>query len=253
MRSSSMNAAGPARRAAPDALVLFDIDGTLITAGDAPRRALEEALVAVYGTPGPATTLDFAGKTDPQIVRELLAIAGLPRERVEAGLARVIAASVERLEPSLREDPAARLLPGIAELVPRLAREPRAALGLLTGNVAPGARVKLARFGLWDHFALGAFGSDDGDRNRLPEVAVARAHKRWGVRFSPERIFVVGDTPLDIAAGRAIGAVTVAVDTGRRRGGLAAHAPDHLFDDLTEWRSTLWPVLFGERLSLDPA
>jgi phosphoglycolate phosphatase-like HAD superfamily hydrolase len=252
MTSKSTNPADPASRSAPDALVLFDIDGTLISAGDAPRRALEEALFAVYGTPGPATTLDFAGKTDPQIVRELLAIAGLPRERVEAGLSQALEAYVERLEPYLRDDPAARLLPGIADLVPRLAREPRAALGLLTGNVAPGARVKLARFGLWDHFALGAFGSDDGDRNRLPEVALGRAQERWGVRFPPQRIFVVGDTPLDIAAGRAIGAVTVAVDTGRPRGGLAAHAPDHLFDDLTDWRSTLWPVLFGEKLVLDP-
>jgi phosphoglycolate phosphatase-like HAD superfamily hydrolase len=248
--SKSRKRAGPASGTPPDALILFDIDGTLITAGDAPRRALEEALVAVYGTPGPATTLDFAGKTDPQIVRELLAIAGLPRERVEADLARALEAYVERLEPYLRNDPEACLLPGIGELVPRLAAEPRAALGLLTGNVASGARVKLSRFGLWDHFAFGAFGSDDGDRNRLPEVALGRAHERWGVRFPHDRIFVVGDTPLDIAAGRAIGAVTVAVDTGRRRGGLAAHAPDHLFEDLTEWRFGLWQVLFGEALSL---
>ncbi len=226
--------------------MLFDIDGTLLTAGEAPRRALEEALVAVYGTPGPATTLDFAGKTDPQIVRELLAIAGLPRERVEAGLGRALETYVERLASYLREDRAARLLPGVAELVPRLAREPRAALALLTGNMASGARVKLSHFGLWEHFTLGAFGSDSGDRNRLPEVAVARARERWGVCFPPERTFVVGDTPLDIAAGRAIGAVTVAVDTGRRRGGLAAHGPDHLFDDLSDWRSKLWPVFFGE-------
>jgi phosphoglycolate phosphatase-like HAD superfamily hydrolase len=248
MTSTFSRAGGPASGSAPSVLVLFDIDGTLLTAGAAPRRALEDALTAVYGAPGPATSHDFSGKTDPQIVRELLALAGLPRPQVEAGLERALAAYVERLGPYLREDPAARLLPGVAELVPRLAGEPRAALGLLTGNVASGARVKLAHFGLWEHFALGAFGSDDGDRNRLPAVALERAHERWGVRFAPERVFVVGDTPLDIAAGRAIGAVTVAVDTGRHPGGLAAHAPDHLFQDLADWRSTLWPVLFEERL-----
>ncbi|MBA2564138.1 MAG: HAD family hydrolase [Gemmatimonadetes bacterium] len=230
---------------APDVLVLFDIDGTLLTAGQAPRRALEEALVAVYGTPGPVTTHDFSGKTDPQIILELLEQEGLARSRVRDDLERALDAYVERLGPYLAEDPHARLLPGIAELVPALAREPRAAMGLLTGNVARGARAKLARFGLWEHFDVGAFGSDDADRNLLPAVAVARAAARWGVSFPPSRTFVIGDTPLDIAAGRVIGAVTVAVDTGRTSGRLAEHAPDHLFDDLGEWAATLWPVLFG--------
>jgi phosphoglycolate phosphatase-like HAD superfamily hydrolase len=108
--------------------------------------------------------------------------------------------------------------------------------------------VKLSRFGLWERFPLGAFGSDSGDRNLLPALALARSEERFGVRFPSERTFVVGDTPLDIAAARTIGAVTVAVDTGRTLGRLAAHAPDHLFTDLSEWRSTLWPVLFGKAL-----
>lgn len=234
---------------APWVLVLFDIDGTLLTAGDAPRRALEEALTAVYGNPGPATTHDFSGKTDPQIILELLELGGLPRGEAEARLPQAFEAYLSRLGRYLTDDPGARLLPGIAELVPRLAREPRAALGLLTGNLAAGARLKLTHFGLWEHFALGAFGSDDIDRNRLPPLVVARAEERWGVSFPPARTFVVGDTPLDIAAARTIGAVTVAVDTGRRAGRLAAHAPDHLFPDLAEWRSMLWPVLFGEPLT----
>jgi phosphoglycolate phosphatase-like HAD superfamily hydrolase len=232
----------------PAMLVLFDIDGTLLTAGAAPRRALAEALAAVYGTPGPATTHDFSGKTDPQIVRELLDLAGLPRGVVEVKLDRALHAYVERLGPYLREDAGARLLPGIAELVPRLAREPRVGLALLTGNVEGGARAKLSHFGLWEHFALGAFGSDSGDRNGLPALALARAERRWNVCFPPERTFVVGDTPLDIIAARTIGAVAVAVDTGRTSGRLAAHAPDHLFSDLADWRSSLWPVLFGEAL-----
>jgi phosphoglycolate phosphatase len=230
----------------PGALVLFDIDGTLLTAGEAPRRALEEALVAVYGIPGPTAIHDFSGKTDPQIVLELLELAGFARPEIESRLAQALGAYVSRLAPHLRSDSAARLLPGIAELLPRLAREPRGALGLLTGNVLGGARVKLSHFGLWDYFAFGAFGSDHVERNCLPAVAVARAEERWGIHFAPERIFVVGDTPRDIEAGRAIGAVTVAVDTGRTTGRLAPHRPDHLFPDLAGWRSTLWPVLFGE-------
>jgi phosphoglycolate phosphatase-like HAD superfamily hydrolase len=227
-------------------LVLFDVDGTLLHCGDAPRQALEEALTAVYGTPGPATTHDFSGKTDPQIVQELLETAGFPRAEIEARLPDALDAYVARLGRHLERDFRARLLPGVAELVPALAREPRAGLGLLTGNVVAGARIKLTRFGLWEHFALGAFGSDHVERNRLPALAVARAEERWGVRVPPERTFVVGDTPLDIAAGRAIGAVTVGVDTGRTTGRLAAHGPDHFFPDLADWRTTLWPVLFGE-------
>jgi phosphoglycolate phosphatase-like HAD superfamily hydrolase len=231
--------------ASPDALILFDVDGTLLTAGDAPRRALEEAMTSVWGTAGPVTGHDFSGKTDPQIVRELLAREGLPADVVERGLERALELYVDRLFVHLREDPGAGILPGVGELVPALAREPRAALALLTGNVAAGARVKLGRFGLWTHFATGAFGSDDADRNRLPAVAIERARDRWGVAFPPERVFVIGDTPLDIAAGRAVGAVTIAVDTGRTRGRLSDHAPDHLLPDLSGWRTTLWPLLFG--------
>ncbi len=232
-------------------LVLFDIDGTLLTAGEAPRRALEEALTAVYGTPGPVTSHDFSGKTDPQIVVELLEMGGLSRAEIEPLLACALEAYVDRLAVYLREDEDARLLPGVAELVPRLAAERRAALGLLTGNVLGGARVKLMHFGLWQHFALGAFGSDHADRNELPALAVARAEERWRLPFPPHRTFVVGDTPRDIAAGRAIGAVTVAVDTGRTTGHLAQHGPDHLFPHLADWRATLWPVLFGETLARD--
>ncbi|MFN2432891.1 MAG: haloacid dehalogenase-like hydrolase [Gemmatimonadota bacterium] len=232
----------------PDVLLLFDIDGTLLTAGEAPRYALEEALRAVYGTPGPVTSHDFSGKTDPQIVRELLALAARPAAEVEAGLHRALEHYVSRLGAHLRGDPGARLLPGVSELVPRLAREPRAALALLTGNVAGGARVKLGRFGLWEHFATGAFGSDHAERNELPALAMARAEARWGVRFPLERTFVIGDTPLDVAAARAVGAVAVGVDTGRTTGLLAAQRPDHLLPDLSGWPSTLWPILFGEPL-----
>ena len=236
-------------KGSPQLLVLFDIDGTLLHAGEAPRRALEEALEAVYGTAGPAPTHDFSGKTDPQIVLEVLELAGVPRGEAEARLPQALAAYVARLEDHLRDDPKARLLPGIAELVPQLARDPRAALGLLTGNMVRGARIKLSRFGLWEHFPLGAFGSDHVERNRLAAVALARAQAWWGHHFPRERVFVIGDTPLDIAAGRAIGAVTVGVDTGRTTGRLTEHAPDHLLADLADWPSTLWPVLFGEHFT----
>jgi phosphoglycolate phosphatase len=236
------------REGSPRILVLFDIDGTLLTAGEAPRRSLQEALTLVYGSPGPAATHDFSGKTDPQIVRELLELAGVPWQQAEAGLNRVLDVYVDRLASYIRDDPGARLMPGVDELILHLARDTRAALGLLTGNLARGARIKLERFGLWSHFGVGAFGSDHAERNRLPAVAVARAQEHWGIGFPPQRTFVIGDTPLDIAAGRAIGAVTVGVDTGRAPGNLERHAPDHFLPDLSGWRTSLWPILFGERL-----
>ena len=250
MRARARRASDVAE-AFPGVLLLFDIDGTLLTAGDAPRKALEEALTAVYGTPGPVTSHDFSGKTDPQIVRELLAMDGIDAARIECGLRRALAAYVERLAYHLIDEPGARLLPGVGDLIPRLAREPRAGLALLTGNVAPGARVKLGRFGLWEHFATGAFGSDHADRNELPVVAVRRSEAHWGVSFPPERIVVIGDTPRDVAAARAIGAVCIGVDTGHTRGRLADHRPDHLLTDLGAWPTTLWPLLFGESLMGD--
>lgn len=217
-------------------LILFDIDGTLLSAGGAPRRAFRRALTEHFGTEGAVASDDFSGKTDPQIVYDLMGPAGFADDHIEERIAAFFAYYLEELERELLVETRHRLYPGVAELVPALAADPAVGLGLLTGNIEEGARLKLAHFGLWEHFAVGAYGSDDATRDRLGPVAMARAQERFGRRFHGSEVVVIGDTPADVRCARAIGAVAVAVATGRpTRETLEAAGPDLLLDSLAEW------------------
>jgi len=234
----------------PNRLILFDIDGTLLTAGGAPRRAFRRALVEHFGTDGDEARTDFSGKTDPQIVYELMGAAGFADDHIEERIEGLFEHYLTGLERELAaEDDDHRLHPGVAELVPALADDPRVLLGLVTGNVERGARLKLERFGLWPSFRVGAFGSDARERDRLPAIALERARRLTGRRFAGHETVVVGDTPADVQCARAAGAVAVAVATGRpSREQLSASGPDYLLGSLEEW-----PSLAAELgLTMDP-
>jgi phosphoglycolate phosphatase-like HAD superfamily hydrolase len=227
-------------------LVLFDIDGTLLSASGAGRRALHRALLDVYGTAGPIDAYDFHGKTDPGIIRDLLAAAGLPPAAVAAGEPDFYARYLEHLEREIGDGRAVRLYPGVAPLVEALAASERCLVGLLTGNIEGGARLKLRSTGLWPRFRVGAFGSDDADRTRLPAVAARRAEALLGRGFRGADLVIVGDTPLDVGCGRAFGAVCVAVATGRHTvAELTACSPDHVFADLGDTGRILAAILDG--------
>jgi phosphoglycolate phosphatase-like HAD superfamily hydrolase len=193
-------------------LLLFDIDGTLVQGGPA-KVAFRDALVATYRTTGPIEVHEFSGKTDPQIARELLRLAGLDDASIDAGLPSLFERYVEGLRDRLPSAPV-EVLPGVPELVEVLAREADVALGLVTGNVIEGAKLKLSGPGLGGPFEVGGFGSDSEERNDLPAIALERARARWNVDFAPERVVVIGDTPRDVECGRAHGLKTVAVATG---------------------------------------
>lgn len=221
-------------------LVLFDIDGTLLSAGGAPRRAFRRALTEHFGTEGGAATDDFSGKTDPQIVYDLMGAAGFGDDHIEERIAAFFARYLDELAAELRVETRHRLYPGVAELIPALAADPRVVLGLVTGNVRAGARLKLGHFGLWDAFRVGAFGSDDRRRDCLPSIAVQRAEAATGHRFEGFDVVVIGDTPADVRCARAAGAMAVAVATGRPdREVLAACEPDLLLDSLADWPDLL--------------
>lgn len=233
----------------PNRLFLFDIDGTLLTAGGAPRRAFRRALIEHFGTDGDEVRTDFSGKTDPQIVYELMGAAGFDDDRIEERIADLFDHYLVGLERELEEEAGHRLYPGAAEVVEALANDPRVVLGLVTGNVERGARLKLERFDLWRRFAVGAFGSDDRERDRLPQIAIERASRLTGRRFAGSEVVVIGDTPADVQCARAAGALAVAVATGRpTREELEASRPDLLLDSLEEWPH----LLAGLGLSLDP-
>lgn len=200
-------------------LVLFDIDGTLLWTHGAGRRAIHRALLQETGTAGPIAAYRFDGKTDPQIVRELLALAGHAEAGDEACVARVCRRYLAELEAELaKPTQVTKLLAGVAALLDALAgleAAGRALVGLLTGNLEQGAALKLRSAGVDPaRFSVGAFGSDSPRRADLPPLAAQRAAARTGRRFAGPDVVIVGDTPEDIACGRPIGARAVAVATG---------------------------------------
>ena len=223
-------------------LLLFDIDGTLVAGGPA-KSAFHDALMAAYGTVGDIEVHEFAGKTDPQIARELLRGAGLDDAAIDAGLPTLFEHYLANLEARLPDQPV-RVLPGAVELVRRLAEHDDVALGLVTGNVIGGARLKLGAPGLADHFRIGGFGSDSEERNDLPPIAVQRARTEWGVDFHPERVVVIGDTPRDVECGRAHGFTTVGVATGSYdASALQASGATHVVADFSDVEGSVSRIL----------
>jgi phosphoglycolate phosphatase-like HAD superfamily hydrolase len=219
-------------------LLLFDIDGTLVRGGPA-KVAFENALHAVFGTAGPIDGHDFSGKTDPQIARELLTRAGLQRDAIDAGFAGLWCKYLDELTALLPSKPMT-VLPGVRALLRELNGMDDVGLGLLTGNIVDGARLKLSSVGLMDYFSVGSYGSDSEVREDLTAVAMVRASERWGVDFPPGSVVVVGDTPRDVACGKHGGTRTVAVATGRySMEDLAAAGPDAVIPDLSDLASSI--------------
>lgn len=214
-------------------LVLFDVDGTLISAGRAARESIVSALRSVLGWEGSSDGIDFSGKTDPQILRELV-LDAVGSERFESTLGAVLDRYVEELERRLRPE-AVVPKPGVALLLERLEAKPDVTLALLTGNIERGARMKLQPPGFNRYFSFGAFGDDSADRYCLPAIAVERARERTGREFSGRSIVIVGDSVHDVACGRSLGARAVAVATGPTAPEkLAAERPDALFADFSD-------------------
>ena len=225
-------------------LVLFDVEGTILTARGAGRRALAAALSLVYGTDGNIERYDLRGRTDPRIVFDLMEGARLTREAVRERLDDCFEAYARRLAAEIGDGSGVVTLPGVAELVRRLAGDAGALVGLLTGNIEEGARIKLEPTGLRPYFRVGAYGSDHLDRRQLPLLAARRAQALVGIGFRPDEVLVIGDTPRDIDCARHFGAVAVAVATGLYpRHELEAEQPDLLFDNFSDVDAALSELL----------
>ncbi|UCD23730.1 MAG: HAD hydrolase-like protein [Gemmatimonadota bacterium] len=197
-------------------LILFDIDGTLLWTDGAGRSAIRQALIMEMGTAGPVDDHAFAGKTDPQIVRELLTAADHPQAHSESDAERVCAKYAEVLEVELQTPGRSlRIYEGVPMLLDQLSAHSDAIVGLLTGNIEVGARLKLAAAGIDpDQFRVGAFGSDARERADLPSIAAQRAEPLFGHAPQGEEVVIIGDTPSDVTCGRSIGARSIAVATG---------------------------------------
>lgn len=226
-------------------LVLFDIDGTLLWTDGAGRRAMEGALLEVFGHAGDRQ-YRYDGKTDRQIAREQMRAAGVDDAIITACMDDVLQRYVTRLDAELARDAAAsRLCGGVPPLLEALHAHERATLGLLTGNIEHGARRKLRAVGVaFEQFRVNAFGSDHEQRGQLPGIAQQRAESFFGAPMAGDRIVIIGDTPADIECGRSIGVRAIGVATGRYSvDDLAAHQPAAVFPTLEDTDAVLAAIL----------
>jgi phosphoglycolate phosphatase-like HAD superfamily hydrolase len=224
-------------------LVLFDIDGTLMTDNGASRDAFADALREVYGYDDELSRYDFSGRTDPQIAHMVLADAGFSREAVEAQLPRLWVRYLAGLARNATPE-RVRVMPGMRELVAALHEHDHVALALLTGNIEQGARLKLGGANLNDYFAFGAFGSDSADRTQLPPVAIRRASETLGITFAGSDVVIIGDSIYDVRCGVPYDATTIAVASGKTPADvLRAENPRHFFDDAAEFEKLMTAIL----------
>jgi phosphoglycolate phosphatase len=228
-------------------IVLFDIDGTLLWSDGMGRRAMEGALVEVFGPIPPPADYRYDGKTDRQIVREVMRAAGRHDRDIDARMPRLVASYLARLERELSDvSRKPHLYAGVPELLDALEARDDVVLGLLTGNIEQGAALKLRAVGIdLRRFRVGAFGSDHEHRPELPAFAQRRARALLGVDVAGHQLVVIGDTPADIECGRSLGARAIAVATGRYTvDELSAYSPAAVFPDLCDTDAVM-RVIFG--------
>lgn len=224
-------------------LVLFDIDGTLITDRGAARDAFADALEAVYGYDGDLSRYDFSGRTDPQIARMVLGDHGFGDSAIDGHMPRLWETYLEGLARNATSD-RVRALPGIPELLSVLHEHEDVVLALLTGNIEPGARLKLAGPALNGYFPFGAFGSDSADRNDLPPIAVQRASEHRGIRFEGTDVVIIGDSIYDIRCGVPYGATTIAIASGKTPAEtLRAENPRYFFNSAEDLGAMLEAIV----------
>jgi len=225
-----------------DSLLLWDIDGTLVCTDRAGERSLLILIKELYGRDlGEKLPVKLAGRTDTSIARDILTFLEVPVTQEEEQ--RFKAAYLKLLLTTLPAGKS-KLFPGIKEALEAVHAHPEIHQGLLTGNHAEGAKLKLSHLGIWHYFEFGAYADDSHIRDELGPFALARAKQKLGIDFPPERVYIIGDTPHDVACGKAIGAKTIAVATGSFTvAELVACNPTHTFADLSDTAALLKVIL----------
>ena len=216
-------------------LILFDIDGTLCLTGRAGWRAMNRACQDLLAIDDPMASVEFAGRTDWSILRDVMAKHG---RSLDAGMladlrdryVRHLGEEIEQPGTGVKD-----VMPGIRPLLETLQQREDVVLALLTGNFIEGARIKLEYFDLWKYFPCGAFGGDSADRNDLVPVALTRARECGIVNGQPSQVLVVGDTPNDVECALVVGATPVGVATGGYSvDDLRAAGAEIVYQDLSE-------------------
>ncbi len=220
-------------------LLLFDIDLTLIDSARAGRRAMMLAFEKLFGIKDGMDKVNFAGRTDRAIFRDALIHQGMEWQKEKEENFKSVyfeQLKIEIAKPNLEK----HLEPGVLELLNELSKREDNVLGLLTGNWHEGAQMKLEHFNVYHFFEFGAFADDSESRNELPKFAVQRFSEKTSLSISPENVFIIGDTPLDVACAKSFDAKSVAVATGFfSYEDLEAAQPDFLFPDFSVIQSFL--------------
>ncbi|AGC44830.1 HAD superfamily hydrolase [Myxococcus stipitatus DSM 14675] len=227
-------------------VLLFDIDGTLITTGGAGRRAMDLAFEQLHGRRDACNSFHMSGMTDRAIVRKALRVIGV--EDSEAAIDAGIAAYLAHLTDEVRKVDEQRYIvfPGIREAVIEARKREGFAVGLGTGNIRAGARVKLERVAIHDQFSFGGFGCDHENRVELIRRGAEAGAATLGVPREECRVVIIGDTPMDVAAALGIGAECIGVGTGTYKAEALLEAGAHAaFPDFTHPEAL--PTLLGGR------
>jgi phosphoglycolate phosphatase len=217
-------------------LILFDIDGTLIDSGGAGTRSLNLAFEKVFSIENAFNGISMAGKTDTQIMKEALVKHGIS---TDGNLSAVIGTYLRHLREEINNN-RKHAKPGVHEILEELSLMGNVGLGLLTGNLEPGARIKLEPFNLNKYFPAGAFGSDDEDRNRLLPIAIKRFEELYKRKMRADECMVIGDTPRDVHCAKIYGAKCIGVATGPYPlDALIEAGAEHVFKDLSDYHNFL--------------
>ncbi|HEX3535052.1 MAG TPA: HAD hydrolase-like protein [Gemmatimonadaceae bacterium] len=226
-------------------LVLFDIDGTLLNSQGMGRASMQRALMEVFGSPG-NPSYRYDGKTDKQIVRDTMRLEGHSDDHIDSRMDQLLDLYLEGLRVGAKSGKfAVRPLAGVVEILDALEERDDIVLGLLTGNIEAGARIKLTAAGINpDRFRVNAFGSDHEHRPELPAIAQRRATETLGLNIAGERLVVIGDTPADIECGRSLGARAIGVASGHYTvEQLEAHNPYAAIPSLEDTEQVLETIL----------
>lgn len=216
----------------------------MISSDGAGRRAISRVLKDMYGVADEHTRVNMSGKTDPQILQEILNAAKIPAQDIPDAIEKVLDVYLTLLEAEILAAKYYIVHEGVYELIEAIGNHSEMYLGLLTGNVERGARMKLDQFGLNKHFAIGAYGSDSANRLELPKIAQQRAQLHFKLKFEPQDLVIIGDSVNDIRCAQGFGAKCIAVNTGKTPWDeLDALMPEYLFKSLSDTEAVMNAIL----------
>lgn len=225
-------------------LVLFDIDETMISSDGAGRRAIGKALAQRFGGDIDTIKVSMSGKTDPQILTEILRTCNMDDAEIESSIDEILEIYLTLLQTEIDRSSSYIIHNGIPELLDLLHKEEAFCLGLLTGNIEKGARMKLNRFDLNRFFPIGAYGCDSANRMDLPKIARDRGSFHFNIDFEPREVTIIGDSIYDVLCAKGYGAKSIAVNTGSTaREMLEEQDPDYLFEDLGDIEAVVEAIL----------